>query len=336
MEIKNIIPKNVKNKAIDEIMLIEPKNITFGRRDYDAIQENVITCLSDAVQNHVSNKMPLQTDLFNQPSITILADEAGGEKNKNYVIDSIRELYKRPFKMRWVHPETHQTRDSEGPLITMMHDVKGTNKIELTLNLWAIPFLLYYGKGVGGTRFNKYLALKIKGKYSKRIYKILSANKDRADFYYDIDQFKEDLAVPSSYTNTHIRKEILERSRDELKEIGADVMFDYEMITKRPVKGRKPKADTILFKIITPHPREVGGEQYNMYSFIYNEIFNTLNVTTNLPVRYADKLVELGLLKQTYERFGYWYDQRVDGSLTREHYNNKIKKYIKEETGIKE
>jgi len=335
MRIENIIPKSNKNKAYKEIMLVEPKNITFGRRDYDAIQENVITLLSDAVQDHVSNKIPLQTDLFNQPYVRIVADEASGEKNKNRLMRSIRELFSKPFEMRWAHPQTHKTIDTTGVLVTALHDVKGTNYVELTINVWAIPFFLYYGKGVGGTRFNKYLALRIKGKYSKRIYKLLSANKDKLEYSYDIEQFIKDFAVPDYYTNTHIKKEILEKAKQELDEVNADVRFDYEMITKRPINGRKPKADTIVFKIIQTHPREAGGEQWQMYNFVYTEIFHALNVTTNVPVTCADKIVEMGLLKQTYERFNYWYNQRVSGKLHREHYNNKIKKYLREELNVK-
>lgn len=335
MEIQNIIPKGIKNKAFDEIMLIEPKNITFGRRDYDAIQENIITLLSDAVQNHVSNKSPLQTDLFNQPIVRITADEASGENRKMYLIKSAREMFKKTFKMRWVHPETHKTIDSEGVLVTMLHDVKGTNCVDLTINVWAIPFLLYYGKGVGGTRFNKYLALRIKGKYAKRIYKVLSANRDKLEYFYDIEQFVKDFAVPYNYTNTHIKKKILEPAKQELNEANADVRFDYEMITRKKVRGRKPKADTIAFKIIQPHPRETGGEQWQMYNFVYTEIFHALNVTTNVPVTCADKIVDLGILKQAYERFEFWYNQRASGELHREHYNNKIKKYLREELNIK-
>lgn len=334
MDIQSIVPKGIENKALKEIMLIEPKNITFGRRDYDAVQENVITCLSDAVQNHVTNKTPLQTDLFNQPYVRIVADEAGGDKNKKRLMQSIKKLFSKPFEMRWVHPETHKTIDTTGVLITAMHDVKNTNYVELTVNIWAIPFLLYYGKGVGGTRFNKYLALRIKGKYAKRIYKILAANKDKTECFYNIEQFMKDFSVPNYYTNTHIKKEILEKSKKELNEINADVRFNYDMITRKSIKGRKPKADTIVFKIIQQYPREAGGEQWQMYNFIYTEIFHALNVTTNVPVICADKIVDLGMLKQAYERFDYWYNQRVSGELHREHYNNKIKKYLREELNI--
>ena len=74
-------------------------------------------------------------------------------------------------------------------VITTVHNIKGTNRVALTLNPWAIPFLLYYGTGVGGTRYGKNIALTLRGNYTKRLYKIICSQRDRREYYYSIDQF---------------------------------------------------------------------------------------------------------------------------------------------------
>ena len=75
-----------------------------------------------------------------------------------------------------------------GSVITNIHNIKGTNQIMVNLNPWAIPFLIYYGVGVGGTRYSKGLALGLRGNYTKRIYKIICSQRDRREYYYAISQ----------------------------------------------------------------------------------------------------------------------------------------------------
>ena len=96
------------------------------------------------------------------------------------------------FSFRWVHPNIHQTVETFGVVITTVHNIKGTNRVALTLNPWAIPFLLYYGTGVGGTRYGKNIALTLRGNYTKRLYKIICSQRDRREYYYSIDQFCKD------------------------------------------------------------------------------------------------------------------------------------------------
>lgn len=52
--------------------------------------------------------------------------------------------------------------ETAGTIITTVHDIKKSNKITINFNMWAIPFLMYYGVGVGGTKFNKNLALSVR------------------------------------------------------------------------------------------------------------------------------------------------------------------------------
>ena len=63
------------------------------------------------------------------------------------------------------------------------------------------------------------------------------------------------------YSNAQIDQKILRPAKERIKESGSDVWFDYQLICKYPIKGRKPKADTVVFNINTLHPREefTGG-----------------------------------------------------------------------------
>ena len=143
-------------------MLIQPNNVTFGQYSVTEWQENLLTLISDQIQQHMTREKQLPKDLFNQPVVEIKCDEAGGKNNKSKVLKEAIAMMRKNFSFRWVHPNIHQTVETFGVVITTVHNIKGTNRVALTLNPWAIPFLLYYGTGVGGTRYGKNIALTLR------------------------------------------------------------------------------------------------------------------------------------------------------------------------------
>ena len=320
----------------EEIMLIQPNNVTFGQYNISEWQENLLTLISDKLQKHITRKEELPRDLFNMPYVTVKCDDAGGKNHKSMVLREALDLAKKIFSFRWVHPKIHKTIETTGVIITTIHNIKGTNQIIININPWAIPFLVYYGVGVGGTRYSKGLALGLRGNYTKRLYKIICSQRDRKQYYYPIQQLRKDLEIPEKHSNNDIDRRILKPAKERIKESGSDVWFDYEMICKYPVKGRKPKADTVLFTINTLHPREEGGEQYEQYSFVYRWVSSAMDHPTNdRAVKAVDKIAELGRLKNVYERCCYYDDKVCAGDMVRKHAENALLKMLREEFGIK-
>ena len=226
----------------EEVMLIQPNNVTFGQYSVTEWQENLLTLISDQIQQHMTREKQLPKDLFNQPVVEIKCDEAGGKNNKSKVLKEAIAMMRKNFSFRWVHPNIHQTVETFGVVITTVHNIKGTNRVALTLNPWAIPFLLYYGTGVGGTRYGKNIALTLRGNYTKRLYKIICSQRDRREYYYSIDQFCKDLEIPASYSNAQIDQKVLRPAQTRIKESEADVWFDYKFICKTPKKGAKTES----------------------------------------------------------------------------------------------
>ena len=320
----------------EEIMLIQPNNVTFGQYNISEWQENLLPLISDKLQKHMTRKEELPRDLFNMPYVTVKCDDAGGKNHKSMVLREALDLAKKIFSFRWVHPKIRKTIETTGVIITTIHNIKGTNQIIININPWAIPFLVYYGVGVGGTRYSKGLALGLRGNYTKRLYKIICSQRDRKQYYYPIQQLRKDLEIPEKHSNNDIDRRILKPAKERIKESGSDVWFDYEMICKYPVKGRKPKADTVLFTINTLHPREEGGEQYEQYSFVYRWVSSAMDHPTNdRAVKAVDKIAELGRLKNVYERCCYYDDKVCAGDMVRKHAENALLKMLREEFGIK-
>ena len=335
METKNIIPLVPALTDMD-IMLIQPNNVTFSQYHVSPIQENLLTLMGDAIQRQMTREQELSRDLFNQPYITVICDEAGGERNKIKVIREAYNLADKPFTFRWLHPQMKKDIKTRGVVITAIHDVEKTNKIQLTINIWAIPFLIYYGMGVGGTRFSKNIALTLRGNYTKRIYKIICSQRDKDKYYYSIEQFRIDMGISEQYTNNDISTKILAPAKERIKESGSDVWFDFEFYCKTPIKGRKPKADTIIFIINTLNPKAAGGEQGDRYEFIYSWLNRAMkHPTTDRVLVAINKIIALEQMKIVYERCVYYDDQVSTGKMVGEHAYNSLLKMLRDEYQIK-
>lgn len=66
----------------EEVMLIQPNNVTFGQYSVTEWQENLLTLISDQIQQHMTREKQLPKDLFNQPVVEIKCDEAGGRTTR--------------------------------------------------------------------------------------------------------------------------------------------------------------------------------------------------------------------------------------------------------------
>ena len=88
----------------EEVMLIQPNNVTFGQYSVTEWQENLLTLISDQIQQHMTREKQLPKDLFNQPVVEIKCDEAGGKNNKSKVLKEAIAMMRKNFSFRWVHP----------------------------------------------------------------------------------------------------------------------------------------------------------------------------------------------------------------------------------------
>ena len=107
VKLDNAIALANKYKLNDQdIMLIQPNNVIFSQYSISEIQENILTLITEQLQKYMtrSQENTLPRDLFGQPYVEILCDEAGGENHKSRVLKEAKDLMLKPFKFSWVHP----------------------------------------------------------------------------------------------------------------------------------------------------------------------------------------------------------------------------------------
>lgn len=349
----------MENKNIKDIMLLQTNNMTFGQFEVTPIQDNILTIINEHLQGYMENKKPLNLDLFGYPYFTINCDDIGGPRHKMLVIKNVVALFPKVFSYRWFPKEIipllpkefidkwfpnvkgHSVKTT-GTIISTFHDIEGTNLIEIVLNPWAIPFLTYYGKGVGGTWYKKQIALSLRGDKPKRIYKILCSqcNNERGGvFDYPIKQLIEDFQLPPSYTNTIIKNRILEPAKNEINGIFADVWFEYELKILHPLKNkRKPKADTVRFYIHTTRKeKETHHLSTKTYKGLDDVLYRWLIATfgcVELTDKVFNTIMESDRRDEIINRVVYWQEEQRKGEKTSQHIKNCIKKLVREDFNL--
>lgn len=323
-----------KDPSINDLILLQPKSVTFGQYDISEWQENILTLITESLQKHLTKEKPLNTDLFGEPYIVVKCDEAGGTNNKAKVIVSAKDLISKVFSFQWKSKNGKNVK-STGTIITTIHDIEGSNNLTINFNKWAIPFLLYYGEGSGGGLFSKTIALTLRGNMTKRIYKMISAYKDKTYYEYPIETFRKDFNVSKSYSNYLIGKKILEPAMKRIKESNSDVWFDYELKTKyKQNNGRKPKADTIVFKIKTTAATQ-GTDQFRRNETIRRWVDIAFDhPTDNKTITTTDKIISSDKCDMFFNKCIYYDDQITAGNMTTQHVKNTLRKILRDEFNI--
>lgn len=346
-----IIVRNIKHR----LQVAQPNSITWSRVSLTEIQDNVVTCIIDQLQDVFNGQRKLDVDHIGQPYVTIDCDEAGGYKNKSKVLKAIlgecdergriikQGLIHVTWQCRCTTPNGRSKMSSAGLLVTTCHDIEGTNKVFLNINPWAIPILLQgvlVTKGVeeghvvkGKTIFVKDVSLSLNGKYTKRIYKILCSWRNRKEpFYnYDIPTFYEDLSIPKSYEANKLRTLVLERAKKEISESESDMIFDYELVCRHPQPNRKKAYDTIVFSYQT---RDKEKKKQRAHSALWSDVDAMIWRAFGQPqdsscAALTTALEKEGLLAQAKNKFLWYYDQEADGKWTNLKVNNSIKNWVR-------
>ena len=63
---------NFNPPSKEEIMLIQPNNVTFGQYNVTDWQENLLTLIGDNIQKHMSREQELPRDLLINPMLLYL------------------------------------------------------------------------------------------------------------------------------------------------------------------------------------------------------------------------------------------------------------------------
>ena len=224
-------------------------------------------------------------------------------------------------------------------VITAVYFIEGRNDALLvSLNPATLPFLIYYGLGVGSTVYNKEIALGFVSYYSKRIYQFISdwstccSIKD-----YDIKEFRKHLRVPESYTNRELCTRVLDVAKREINESNSLLSFDYALVYD-PQYGidtkRRKTANKIVFTIFKQQvsPDNERKNAIDRLNLLLDYIASSEKKCLCRSV--AERAVDAKQdLKLSY-KFTYYLGRLQNGKITESHCRATLLKIVRDMTGV--
>jgi plasmid replication initiation protein len=320
--------KEVTQRKVD---LVQPNSVTYAHYHYTAVQENTVTAIVEEIQQHMTQQKPIQTDLFGHPEITLKASEIAQGNSKHYVLEQLKQLRKKDIEFAYVNQEG-QTEDVTTGIINTVRNIRDTDFIVVEISTWAIPYLLYWGKGVGGTIYQKAIAVKLTGRYAKRLYKICCRWQDQGGTSMSLYEFRKMFKIENKYKQpSDLRKRVLNPAQKELKE-KADLYFEYEI---NKVQSRS--YNHISFKIFSQKAPKPEENTSYWYQVVYNFITRTYPAyKDDKAMNITDQLAEDSVkLREAFKKFQKLNDQYRKEEKTEEDIIKLTKHILKNDFEIK-
>jgi hypothetical protein len=306
-------------------LIMQPNNVTDAIYKYSEIQENVLTEVVNALQESITNDLSELNKLKKQVESNTLirvyfdSKDVCSRNNKKRVVQQIEKMIGITCKFRYQIEGIEHT--SIQGIITGIETRAGYSQIALNINPKVVPFLLHYGKGVGGTLFNRKKALQIRGEYNKRIYKILCARKDRDSYEFSIKRLLETFGLEDTKAakdNNYIKRRILEPARETIFELNESWYFTYSLVVRKKKPGvRRAKADTIVFKI---HQRDISKsskKEKDKYFYVHSWLKKVFDDKSDRAENVTNQLRDNGDLDKFYKRLSELDDDYSSGKKTK-------------------
>ena len=314
-----------------------PEILSFCEYKITALQEDILTIIGKKLQDYITRNEQIPINQMGDPCIEISCNDLGlSRKTVRLIHDCVNLLSKSIIKKIVEDNNQEETYETEN-FINSVRYIRGTNRIEISINPRMFDFFTNYGKGERDTNFSYKIALSLRSNYTKRIYKLICSLADSfTEYNYPIEQFRKDFIIPKSYTNTHIRDKILRPAESQIRKSNSPVWFQFELECKKPEEGKKPKADTITIAIENL-PKEKKDAPYYRYMFLYRFISNIYenHEDPTLPVKIIRVISEIGKKEDAFERCFEENERILEGKQSREKGEEYIREMIETEYGIK-
>ncbi len=209
----------------------QPNSVTTSKFQYTELQMNVMTLIINEIQSIMTKNIDnLQKDLFNNINVNINLDLIG-KGTKVQKLSAITDMAKKFVEFKMNVDDTSGW-EWEVPIIKGIGKEINGNKVRLVVNELALPWLVYWGGGIGFTKFNPKSVLAVTSKHSKRMYMFLAKYYEMGHLsMMPLSEFRKHLNIEDKYLkSSEIKKWVLEPAKKELSE-SADIWFDYELKT---------------------------------------------------------------------------------------------------------
>ncbi len=210
-------------------------------------------------------------------------------------------------------------------------------KVIVSINPHVLPFLLYYGPGVGGTCFDRDVLLSMNGWFSCRLYEnIMDWSTSVSSKVVSLEELRSLLQYPESYKVHDIKRKILDIAKREFEDNGSSVLFDYKFKfdsqfgSATGARGPLP-ANCVEFTIYKKQYMDWKELSRKQVLVMLQGVAEREKMHLCVPL--AKQIVDNGQESVIKSKFAY-YDKKVhEGRITPQEYVNTMLKIVREVTG---
>ena len=283
--------------------IIQSNNVTLAKYKMTEIQENVLISIIGHLQGEMNtNQQRFEFD--DNRIVQLNVNEIDrNSRNKSNVLRNIKSMQGLPIEFTLPINGGEELEDHCHALITGYSNLRNSNIINVHLNKDIMPWLTYYGKSVGGTKFEQKLAIQLSGAYTKRIYKLFCMNKRNHYFYLSIKYFIDMIGIGTlkkAQDNFYIKDKILDPAIEKINSSDKNINISFEFFVKnKDYTKKKQKADYIKFVNNAPSAEFTYP---NDYEFVKEYLFRIFPNEEKTKGR-ADKMLSHLQTKKCVEPF---------------------------------
>ena len=223
-------------------------------------------------------------------------------------------------------------------IVNAVRCVNDPDKIIVSINPQVLPFLLYYGPGVGGTCFDRDVLLRMGSWFSCRLYEyIMDWSTSCSVKVISLKELRHMLQYPESYKVYDVKRKVLDVAKLEFEQTGSSVLFDYKFEYQAdfgPVtgtRGRYPSNCVVftLYKKEFSDWKELSRKQLQV---MLQGIADREKM--HFCEALAKQIVENGQDGKVKSKFAF-YDKKVhSGKMSVDEYRNTMLKIVREVSGF--
>jgi len=343
-----------------EYSILQSKNLTFASYNFSEFQENVLTRLAEQIQLRIVRD-PDELDAAVGACVgaripLYIEDFPAFQRNMKAFSKAVFDIRKLDFGFRWKLSQMSENskirqsfRDpdtgrplygendiihSQGSIITMIHQSsKNRGVITVDLNPWALPFLLYYGKGVGGTKYDRDIALSLSGKYSKRLYKMICDWATSSDIIeFTLNDFCDMFMLPKCYSPSLILHKIILPSKKEIDLSRSKLKFECEPIYDEESKGTGRKSFVGFCFILEDLSKKEKDRERKLLQLLFEQVADAERRRD--CARVSKEIKEAGMIRSLISKFLYYGNKRDRGEISKEEFKNTMLKILREKAGV--
>lgn len=354
-------------QCLDVRNILQPKTVTYARYHFSKLYNLMFVHIREELQEYISKNLenincnelitiPLFTKHYPHfrgdasamyHSVRRLMKDEGNfvSFEWQYDPDYHRELFR--WMQRGVNAGARARLSEPAPgqkiqqfsalIVNVVRCENDPGKLIVSINPAVLPFLLYYGKGVGGTTFDRDVSLGLSSSYSFRIYELIMEWKREGVKKISLADFRDIVGYPDSYDIYDLKSRVLDVARNEIRDAGSCVNFEYDLEydvvfgTVEGRRGRYPK-NCVKFTITDDSAKKDVDQQEKIVLLLLREVADP----EKLPLceGLASKIYSEGRYNFFYAKFKYYNSQLKSGKISREQYRNTLLKIILEMTGV--